>query len=235
MYIFHMYSFNLLRNLTYNYDEEHICFDTFYKVHVVCYRINENLKYPFIEIFLKENGNSFFTSEQEFISPKRLDAYKVSCECIISNTGLSNRYQGYHCFDNNIYLLYRISHRDAQQLDDVINCTLTDIITNNKYFDISINNHLIHYFSTFKDEYSLYNIYNKTKAKHLPCILYNFIENNEHNNTYIEKYKTQYYMNNRPLLKLENSIATNIVKVRNIVFHPEYIISYNQLLTILEK
>lgn len=231
-----MYSFNLLRHLTYNYDEDNICFDSCYSVHVVCYRINENLKYPFLEIFLKKNGDPFYISEPEFITPRRLDAYKVSCECVISKEGLSSRYQGYHTYNNNIYLLYRISHRDAHDYGEVMTCTLSDILINHKYFNTYINDQLIQYFTTFKDEYSLYNIYNKNPINVLPAIVYNFIENNEHNNNYIKKYKTQFYMNHTiPLLKISDVEITNKILVRNIIFDKNRIISYKQILTMIEK
>ena len=236
MYIFHMYSFNLLRNLSYNYDEANICFDSYYTVHVICYRINENLKHPFVEIFLQKNGDTFFTSEQDFISPRRLDAYKVSCESVISKTGLISRFQGYHTYNTNIYMLYRISHRDANHGPEAIICTLTDILSNQKYFNTYINNHLIQYFTKFKDEYTLYNIYNKTCVNILPSIVYNYIENNEHNNQYIKKYKTQFYMNHTvPLLKIINVESSNKIMVRNIIFDQDRVISYKQIITMFEK
>lgn len=236
MYIFHMYSFNLLRNLSYNYDEDKICFDSYYSVYVVCYRINENLKQPFVEIFLQKNGNTFFTSEEDFISPRRLDAYKVSCESIISNIGLNSRFQGYHTYNNNIYMLYRISHRDSNNGPGAIICTLTDILLKQKYFNTYINDHLIQYFTKFKDEYNLYNIYNKKYVNILPSIVYNYIENNEQNNQYIKKYKTQFYMKNTvPLLKIINVESSNKIMVRNIIFDQDRVISYKQILTMFEK
>ena len=234
-----MYSFNLLRKLTYNYDADIINYDMFYKVHLITYKINETLLYPFVEILLNKKGDNLYTSdENENITPKRLDAYNVSFESIIENIGLRGRYQGYHCKENNIYFLYRISQRNMvyDLHSNAITCTLNDILMYKKHFLININSRVIEYFSLFKDNYKLYNIFNKSNINIIPETIYNFIENNEKNLEHIEKYKTQYRMTKHgPILQISNNKGENAIEVKNIVFNKNKIVSFNQILTYIEK
>jgi hypothetical protein len=234
-----MYSFNLLHKLTYYYDADIINYDIFYKVHLITYKINDSLIFPFVEIILDKNGCSLYISDEcENITPKRMDAFKVSFESIIENIGLRGRYQGYHCHDNNIYFLYRISQGNAATNlhCDVINCTLNDILIYKRNFSIEINSNVIDYFSLFKNNYKLYYIFNKNTIDVIPETIYNFIENKEKNIEHIKKYNTQYRMiNHGPILQLNNDKSKNTVQVKNIVFNKNKIVSFNQLLTYIEK
>lgn len=234
-----MYSFDLLRKLTYNYDADIINYGIFYKIHLITYKINETLLYPFVEILLNKKGSNLYTTdENENITPKRLDAYKVSFESIIENIGLRGRYQGYHCSEDNMYFLYRISQRNmAIDLHcNAITCTLNDILLYKKHFLININSNVIDYFSLFKDNYKLYYIFNKNIIDIIPETIYNFIEKNEKNLEHIEKYKTQYHMiKHGPILQLLNNSTENAIQVKNIVFNKNKIVSFNQLLTYIEK
>ena len=234
-----MYSFELLRNLSYNYDADAINYGKFYKVHLITYKINETLIYPFIEILLNNQGSHLYMSDDcENITPKRMDAYKVSFEGIIENIGLQGRYQGYHCFNNNIYFLYRISWRNmgSDPYCDVINCTMNDILIYKRHFSTMINSHVIEYFSLFQDKYKLYYIFNKSPVEIIPETVYNFIENNVKNIEHIKKYKTQYHMIKQgPILQLINDKNKNLIQTKNIVFNKNKIISFNQLLTYIEK
>ena len=238
-----MYSFDLLRELNYNYDADAICCDKFYKIHLICYVINESLCAPFIEFFLTKKGFQLYVSqEEECLTPKSLTSYIASFNSIIENNGLIGRYQGYHCHDNEIYFLFRLSQIDnidnkyLQQTYDMVSCTIYDIMVRKKTFSILLNKDMIEYITFYKNKYQLYDILNKKYIDIIPETVYNNIENSPHNIEYIKKYCSQYHMRKHgPLLKLKHDNCCDVIPVKNIVFNKEKILSFKQILSVLEK
>lgn len=236
-----MYSFDLLRELNYNYDADAICCDKFYKLHLIGYIINESLYAPFIEFFLTKKGFPLYISqEEEYLTPKSLNSYIVSFKSIIENNGLNGRYQGYHCNDNEIYFLFRLSHIDnnkyLHQIYDMVSCTIYDIMVQKKHFSTLLNKHIIDYITFYKKKYQLYDIFNKKIVDVIPETIYTNIENIAHNIEYIKKYCSQYHMRKHgPVLQLKDQSCGDVIPVKNIVFNKEKILSFKQILSVLEK
>ena len=234
-----MYNFRLSNKLQYDYDEEYIQFDKEYGVHFVYYRINDLMIDPFIELLLTHAGD-FFTPNNNttFISPKNMDSYRLVGEFNINNLLLQCRYQGYHCVNNNIYLYYRVyGEKMYYNNSNYIVGSLYDIIYLQSHFNTQLKKNVVEYFTTYKSEFTIYNIFEKQRTYEVPTTIYTYMERSQKNLEYIYKYSSIYLMNTTsPVLELNEKRNTNHDNcVKNFVFNKNYIVSHRQVMSFLEN
>jgi hypothetical protein len=225
-----MINIPFIDKLPYSYDAEYIEYMKEYNIIGIYYNLDDSLIHPYIEIILNDDlGFHDIVYEPHIINQRNLKSNIIKGEILLQDSHMSSRYQGYQCTGDTVYLYYRCV---SNQENNTNNVTIYDIINVKHYFNIPIQNSVIHYFNDIYTKLYINNIYSKIHITFIPEVKYTYINNDIKLITYIRNHSSIYYMNPiSPILDLtiySKSLDTDIL-VRNIVFGSDNIITDRQL------
>lgn len=225
-----MYIINYINHLNYKFDGEF--FQDVEQINIIplYYRINELGQFPFIELYIANNGG-IFSQEKKYVHNNNFNNIINYFGLKFPEENKSVRFQGFKKKESELHLFYRVNFNDYIKEKYYCNkngfwCSYDDF-SKKFFFKINISESMYDLCYLHKELFIIQNLKNNEIYK-VPYTYYSYVNDSEYNKNYINNNLSLFLIDNKlkcVLKKKESLFIKNIIFDKKIKFYNQ-IISY---------